>query len=73
MVIKVLIIAIGLLLIGLTIGIVQDHNNSLSVRFQDCHQTSDNSGFIGMQCPGGQYFIPSSERDELKGLLWQKN
>ncbi len=50
------------------IGVVQDNNNSLATTLRGCVQTSDNSGYIGFECLDRQYYIPASERGQLKGI-----
>jgi hypothetical protein len=50
------------------IGVIQDRNNSLSTTLRGCTQTSDNSGYIGFECPDAHYYIPASERGQLKGI-----
>lgn len=68
MFVKITFAILILLAAAIWIGIIQDRNNSLSTMLRDCTKTSDNSGYIGYECPDAHYYIPASERDQLKGI-----
>ena len=65
MFVKVTVVVLLLMAAVVGIGIAQDNNNSLSATLRDCVQTSDNSGYIGYECPDAHYYIPASERDQI--------
>ena len=65
MFVKVTVGAILLMAAVVGIGIAQDYSISLANTLRNCKNTSDNSGYIGYQCPGVHYYIPASERDQL--------
>jgi hypothetical protein len=63
--IKISVAILVLLATAIWIGVIQDRNNSLSTTLRGCTKTSDNSGYIGFECPDRHYYIPASERDQL--------
>ena len=63
----------SLAVVGLAALIVVENNqNSLAYQFSNCTEVSNNSGYIGFNCParnpnypGTQYFVPESERSQV--------
>lgn len=78
---KKVLIRVGevvILLIAVLSGVSlwQNHENTLAYRLRNCHEVSDNSGYIGFQCPshgnadpGQTVYVPYSERQQVVNLL----
>lgn len=66
MFLKLILITAVLLGITIAIGVMQDRQTALANTLQGCTQVSDNSGYIGYECPDSHLYVPASERNLLE-------